>query len=174
MKFFDDLANSVAKTEVTPDAPTRNDALCALRRRLIRCSGKVFIIGNGGSSAIASHVAVDFAKVLDLRAVVFSDAPMLTATSNDYGYDVVFSSQLSRLAVKGDILIAISSSGESQSIIGACYKAAEIGCRIITFTGMNPRNTVRRLGHVNFWVPSNKYGIVEIAHLALLHSMVDL
>ena len=72
----------------------------------------------------------------------------------------------------GDILFAISSSGRSPNILSAC-NAAALGCNIITFSGFSPENPLRRLGNINFYVPSDHYGFVELAHQILIHCILD-
>lgn len=148
--------------------------LSLLRAALMRARRyRVFIIGNGGSASIASHVAVDFVKCLGLRATVLNDSAMLTCFANDCGYSNVFTRQLDAAASKGDYVIAISSSGESDNIISAAKRARQLGCSVTTFTGMSPNNRLRKLGDFNFHVASKSYGVIEVAHLALLHSLVS-
>ena len=135
---------------------------------------RVIFIGNGGSAAIASHMAVDYSKNKGVRAVAFNDAAMLTCLSNDYGYDRVFSKQLEFYATKKDVVVIISSSGRSLNIVAAADAARTLSCRkLITFSGMNPHNTLRCRGELNFYVPCADYGLVELAHLALLHSVAS-
>lgn len=134
---------------------------------------KVVVIGNGGSAAIASHVANDFTKAGGIRSMTFSDPSAITCFANDFGYENVFSSQIERQCFKGDVLIAISSSGRSENIIRAVHAAKSCNMTTITFTGFEPDNTVRSLGDVNFYVPSDEYGFVELAHMIWLHAITD-
>lgn len=136
-------------------------------------SHKTILIGNGGSAAIASHMAIDFTKNGKLRAITFNDASLLTCLSNDFGYENALAKAVEYYADQGDFLIAISSSGESTNIINAC-QAAQEKCHICTFSGFKPDNALRRMGDVNFYVPADDYGSVEVTHLALLHGMLDL
>ena len=130
---------------------------------------KVILVGNGGSSAICSHMAVDFSKNAGIRAVSFNDFPTLTCLSNDYGYEQVFAKQIEYHATKEDCLVCISTGGKSPNILNAIK--AFPGKRTYTFTGMKPDNPLRSMGSLNFFSPSRDYGIVEIAHLTLLHSL---
>ncbi|MBI1957818.1 MAG: SIS domain-containing protein [Candidatus Rokubacteria bacterium] len=134
---------------------------------------KVIFIGNGGSAAIASHQAVDYWKNGGMRAVAFNDPSLLTCVSNDFGYAHVFEKPIEMFADAGDVLIAISSSGKSENIVRGVEAARRTGCRIITLSGFRPDNPLRRLGELNFWVPADSYGHVEITHLALCHAVVD-
>src|SRR2546430_7887313 len=85
----------------------------AMTRATAGRDGQLYIIGNGGSAGMASHMAADACKNGHLRAIAFNDAAMLTATANDLAYDQVFSLPLQRLARPGDLVVAISSSGNS-------------------------------------------------------------
>jgi len=85
----------------------------------------------------------------------------------------VFEKPIEMFADAGDVLIAISSSGKSENIVRGVEAARRTGCRIITLSGFRPDNPLRRLGELNFWVPTDSYGHVEITHLALCHAVVD-
>jgi D-sedoheptulose 7-phosphate isomerase len=131
-------------------------------------------IGNGGSAGIASHMAIDFSKNGGIPAMCFNDGAALTCLGNDFGYEEVFAGQLRFHARKGDVLFAISSSGASPNILRGAEVAREIGCRLVTITGFRADNPLRALGDVNFHVGVSEYGIVEVAHTALIHAVVDL
>jgi D-sedoheptulose 7-phosphate isomerase len=135
--------------------------------------GHLYIIGNGGSAGMASHMAADACKNGHLRAMAFSDVALLTATANDLAYDQVFSLPLERLARPGDLLVAISSSGNSPNIVRALETGRAIGVRAVTLTGMNADNRARTLGDLNFYVPLSRYGWTESAHQVILHYWFD-
>ncbi len=134
---------------------------------------KIIIVGNGGSAAMASHVSVDFTKLCNIRAINFNEADLLTCFSNDYGYENWIKNALSFYADKGDLLISISSSGESKNIINGAKFAKKNGCKVITLTGFKKENKVKKIGHVNLWVNSKNYNIVEMSHHIWLLSIVD-
>ena len=134
---------------------------------------KVIIVGNGGSAAMASHVCVDLTKMCKIRAVNFNEADLLTCFSNDYGYENWVQKALVFHADKGDLLISISSSGESKNIINGSKFAKKIGCKVITLTGFKKNNQVRKIGHVNLWLESKNYNIIEMVHHTWLLSIVD-
>lgn len=136
--------------------------------------GKIMFIGNGGSAAIASHMAIDYAKNGGLRAMAFNDGALLTCLSNDLGYDRVFAEPIGWHARAGDLLIAVSSSGRSQSILNGVAAARSADCKVLALSGFDPDNPLRGLGDVNFFVPSHQYGFVEILHLAVCHCILDL
>lgn len=135
--------------------------------------GKVIFIGNGGSAAIASHMANDFSKNGGIRAVCFSDSAQLTCLSNDYGYDQVYAKAIEMLAQPQDILVAISSSGKSANILNAVQSAKARECKIFTFSGFDADNPLRKSGSVNFYVPSHEYGFVELTHMIICHATID-
>ncbi len=134
---------------------------------------KVIIVGNGGSAAMASHVSVDLTKMCRIRAINFNEADLLTCFSNDYGYENWVQKALSFYADKKDLLICISSSGESKNIVNGAKFAKRIGCKIITLTGFKQTNKVKKIGHVNLWLDSNNYNLIEMTHHVWLLSIVD-
>lgn len=135
--------------------------------------GKAMVIGNGGSAAIASHMQNDLCMSVGLRATVFTQAPLLTAISNDHGYAYAFERTLELWADRGDLLVAISSSGQSENILRAVQAATTKGCQVITLSGFSADNRLRRLGDVSFYVSSPEYGYVESAHSVLTHLLTD-
>lgn len=136
-------------------------------------SGKVMLIGNGGSAAIASHMQNDLCKGVGVRAIVFSEPPLLTALSNDHGYECVFERPVELWTDTGDLLLAISSSGQSENILRAVRASLARGCQVIALSGFKADNPLRRMGHLNFYVPSQVYGYVELVHSALAHFLTD-
>ena len=134
---------------------------------------KLIFIGNGGSASIASHIATDFLKNAKIPAITFNDVSLITCISNDLGYENVFQKPLDLLAKNGDILVSISSSGKSQNILNATKAARNKKCFIITLSGFSKKNPLRKLGDINFYIPSYSYGVVEIAHLSICHCIVD-
>jgi D-sedoheptulose 7-phosphate isomerase len=134
---------------------------------------KIILIGNGGSASIASHISTDFLKNTKTPALTFNDASLITCLSNDLGYEYIFAQPIEMLAKKGDILFAISSSGKSKNILHGVGKARQKGCFIVTLSGFKGNNPLKKLGDINFYVPSLSYGFVEIAHLAICHLLVD-
>lgn len=134
---------------------------------------KMMLIGNGGSAAIVSHMQNDLCKVVGVRAMVFNEPPLLTAFANDYGYEFAFEHLVALWADPGDLLLAVSSSGQSENILRAVRASRTRQCRVITFSGFSPDNPLRQMGDLNFYVPSQIYGHVELAHSALSHLLTD-
>ena len=142
-------------------------------RRAHAAGNKVIFVGNGGSSAIASHMATDYSKNGDVRAMALNDSSMLTCLGNDLGYDRVFAKQIELYARTDDLVIAISSSGRSANILNAVKAARAAKCAVVTFSGFTADNPLRRLGDINFYVASDRYGFVEIGHLTICHAILD-
>lgn len=135
---------------------------------------KVMFIGNGGSAAVASHKALDYWFTGKIRGVVFSDPQNLTAVSNDFGYQNVYAKQIERFANKGDVLFAISSSGNSENIIMAAMKAKEMDCKVLTFSGFEGTNRLRTLGDLNFYTPVSHFNQVESIDLLLCDCILEI
>jgi D-sedoheptulose 7-phosphate isomerase len=134
---------------------------------------KLIFIGNGASASIASHMAADFWKNGKIKAIAFNDAALLTSISNDFGYPFVFEKPISAFADAGDILFAISSSGASENILRAVRMARKKHVLVISLSGFKENNPLRKLGHLNFYVPSDKYGYVEVIHHSICHCLLD-
>jgi len=141
---------------------------------------RVFVIGNGGSAATASHLAQDLAKGTRrtlsqkkrIRALALTDSvPFLTAYGNDDGYDVVFEQQLRNHAQRGDVLIAISGSGNSPNILKAIAWAKRNGLATLGITGFDG-GKLRRLAQHKLHVPLNDMCTAESVHSVLLHYIV--
>ena len=145
----------------------------ALAQGVHESGNKVMFIGNGGSAGTASHMAIDYSKNGNIRSQAFNDSSALTCLGNDLGYENVFAKQIELHARSGDLLVAISSSGNSENILNGVERAREAGCKVITLSGFGEDNKLRGLGDTNFYVPSQEYGFVEITHLALCHAVVD-
>lgn len=140
-------------------------------RRKRRC---IYLVGNGASASMASHMAADLAKNARLHTEVFSDLSLITAISNDMGYEHVFSAPLSRRACAGDMLVAISSSGCSPNVLRAVEVARQRGLSIVTLSAMRADNALRGRGILNFYIPAQTYGYAETGHAAILHHWMDL
>ncbi len=134
---------------------------------------KVIFIGNGGSAAIASHMAADYQKSGRVPAMCLTEASAITSLSNDLSYEKVFTEQIHFHGNPGDILFAISSSGQSQNIVHAAILAAAKHMTVITLSGFKEKNPLRAIGEVNFYVPCSSYRVVENVHLAICHQILE-
>ncbi|SLM30988.1 Phosphoheptose isomerase [Desulfamplus magnetovallimortis] len=137
-------------------------------------SKTVFFIGNGASASMASHISADMCKNAHIHTEVFTDLSQITAVANDLGYDQVFSVPLSFRMKKDDMLVVISSSGESPNVLNAVEIAKKADGYVVTLSAMNPNNNLRRSGDLNFWVPADAYGLAETSHAAILHHWMDM
>ena len=170
------LANTNA-TNANGDALTFEDGCLTLFNLMCKIqdtSNKFIFVGNGGSAAIASHMAEDFTKNGGVRAVTFNDAALMSCYANDYGWDEVFGKAVEHYGVPGDVLVAISSSGKSSNVHLAADIAKDRGIIPVTLSGFDPANPLRAMGQLNFYVPSHQYGFVETAHAAILHCVLDI
>lgn len=141
---------------------------------------QVFLMGNGGSAALASHMANDLCKtsIVDgqprLRAIALTDnVPLLTAWANDAGYENVFSEQLYNLCQPGDVVIAISCSGNSSNVLKALQTARELHARTIGFTG-DIGGKLKDLVDICVFAPTKKIWPQEDVHLILDHMISSL
>ena len=144
-----------------------------ITRGVHESGGTIYIVGNGGSAMMAGHFAADACKNGRLRALAFNDAALLTAAGNDLAFSEVFAVPLSQLAREGDLLITISSSGNSPNIIRALEVARAARLKIVTLSGKAQNNRSRTMGDVNFYVPADRFGWVESAHHVVMHYWLD-
>ncbi|MFA5901795.1 MAG: SIS domain-containing protein [Hyphomicrobium sp.] len=178
--YFDELGRALTAVRVSDNEgkPLSVQAgfewLADTARATHQAGNKVILIGNGGSAAIASHHAIEFLKNGGIRALALNDPAALTCLSNDLGYANVFSEQMKMQGLPGDLLIAISSSGQSVNILKAVEVARANRMKIATFSGFQPDNLLRNRGDANFYVNSNQYGFVEVAHHALIQAILDI
>jgi D-sedoheptulose 7-phosphate isomerase len=183
MQYFDNYVDQVATALKNMFVTThegrnleKDEGLaqwCQLTHRVKDENQVMYFVGNGASAMMASHMAADASKNGQFRSHAFNDVALLTAVSNDIAYEECFAVPLKRFANAGDVLVTISSSGNSPNITRAIEAARELGIAVITLSGMKPDNRSRQMGDVNFYVPGETYGIVESAHQALLHCWLD-
>ena len=153
------------------------ERLISLKEEIIDCKkrgNKVILMGNGGSSSIASHLSVDFTKAAGIRAVDYNSAGLITCLANDYGYDNWMQKALEMYAEKGDVVILISSSGNSNNVVNAGKYWKNLG-PLVTFTGFSYNNELNSLkANHRFWVKSKAYNHVEMVHHIWLVAVVDM
>lgn len=152
------------------------DTLDNFSKIIKNTKGKIIILGNGGSNAIAAHIAEDYSKALKKPTLSFSDSPRITCYANDYGYDDAFKYFLVDFAQRNDLIILISSSGNSKNIVNCATYCIENAIPFITLTGFSRTNTLKNISDkyalLNIWVNSENYGIVELSHETFLHSII--
>ena len=177
-KRFNQLQQIINKCEFTSlhRSMTEEEALEVFHAFLMQTkqkNGTVFVIGNGGSAGIASHLAIDLLNIIKIPAQTLYDSNAITCISNDYGYEEVFSRPLNLFLKSNDLLICISSSGSSQNILNGANVAKSKDTPIITLSGFNSHNPLRNLGDLNFYLPIIDYGLVEVGHFFLIHTIID-
>ncbi|MFH1990311.1 MAG: SIS domain-containing protein [Patescibacteria group bacterium] len=166
------VTSGAPKTGDTLDINYAIDVIVDYLRNALLGKKKFIAVGNGGSAAIAMHALADYANAGGLRTMDLTNPALITCMANDYGYEKVFAKNIEMHVEESDVLFAISSSGQSPNILSACG-AADIGCKIITFSGFSSENPLRKLGNINFYVPSSHYGFVELAHQIIIHCILD-
>ncbi len=168
-EFYTELARVLATIS---EEQFRKAVQVAARVRDI--GGCVYFIGNGGSAAIASHMAIDWMNKGGFNARALNDPAALTCLANDYGYEEVFWRQLQFMKNR-DLLVAISSSGVSKNIHRAIDRSGTGSIREIFLSGFSINNYLQQCmpNGVSFHIPSSNYAIVENAHMAILHAMLE-
>lgn len=176
--FLDSIAVKQEAEKVLPDSIARG--VLAIVESL-RAGGKVMACGNGGSAADAQHFAAELVgrferERQELAAIALTtDTSILTAIGNDYGYDDIFSKQVRGLGKKDDILLGISTSGNSKNVVKAIEAAKKIGMRVIAFTGNGGGKIAELLDRddIHLCAPSNRTARIQETHLVLLHALCD-
>jgi len=176
--YLDDYFDLV-RAAAASVARARVQAAAELLLETIDCEGMIYCCGNGGSAAIANHLACDCLKGArtgaSIRPKVHSlsaTIELITAIANDIGYEDIFSFQLASLAKPGDLLIAISSSGASPNIVSALRWARESRVRTIAMTGF-AGGAAAELADVVLHVDAQNYGVVEDVHQSLMHALAQ-
>ena len=118
-------------------------------------------------------MAEDFQKILNFPTFCFSDGALITCYSNDFGYENAIKEWIKCHCLKNDLLIAISSSGESKNIINAVNAFKKVSDSIITLSGFQSDNKLSTLGKINFSTATKSYGVTECLHEVILHSLLD-
>ena len=154
------------------------DNLVKVKKILIETNSKgkkTMIFGNGGSAAISSHFSVDLTKNARVRCTNYNESDLLTCFANDFGYEKWVEKTINFYGDEGDSLILISAGGNSPNMINGAEEARRKKInKIITFTGNDKENKLKKLGDINFWVDSKAYNHIENIHQILLLSLVDL
>jgi len=142
----------------------------------IKKNNKIIIYGNGGSASNAIHFCTDITKILNKKSITFDNANLITCYSNDYGFDNFVKQSINSHFIKNDIVILISSSGESQNIIEAAKFCIKKKIKLITLSAFNFNNKLKRLNKngINFYINTRSYNISEISHLIILLLSIDL
>jgi D-sedoheptulose 7-phosphate isomerase len=133
----------------------------------------LFVYGNGGSAAVASHFNTDAFNKCGIASNTLGDKSLITCLANDYGFEKIIKINISKFATKKDLVILISSSGESRNMINAARFCKNKKIFLVTLTGFNKNNSLKRLGNINLWVDSKEYNYIENIHQLWLLSVLD-
>jgi D-sedoheptulose 7-phosphate isomerase len=151
-------------------------------QRIVQCyrqGGKILFCGNGGSAADAQHLAAELVGRFGrdnppLAAIALTtDTSVITCLSNDYGFEEVFAKQVEALGQKGDILVAISTSGRSENVLRAVRRARELGLFTVTLVGSGGQ-PLTESSHLSVEVPSENSQRIQEAHITIGHIVLDL
>ena len=139
----------------------------------LKRKNKIIFVGNGGSASIANHCATDFTKFLKRKSVTFNDPNLITCYANDFGHENWMKEALKAYGSNDDLLCLISSSGKSKNILNCANQAKKMKIKLVTFSGFDYKNPLRKKGDLNFWANSKNYNIVEMTHHIWILSICD-
>ena len=176
--FLDSIAVKQEAEKILPESVARGVVAMI---ECLRSGGKVMACGNGGSAADAQHFAAELIgrferERRELGAIALTtDTSILTAVGNDYSYDEVFAKQVRGLGKGGDILLGISTSGNSKNVVRAIETAKQMGIKVIALTGNGGGKigTILDAEDIHLCVPSTRTARIQETHLVLLHGLCD-
>ena len=170
--YFAELARAAASVD-----RQRLTAAVAILDAAYQRRATLFVCGNGGSASISNHLACDHGKLVatdtDLLPRIHSlaaNVEVITAIANDISYAEVFVHQLRLSAMPGDVVMTVSSSGDSENVVRAAEWGRANGCEVVALTGLNGGRTAK-LASVNLHVAADNYGVIEDVHQSLMHLM---
>ena len=176
--FVEDYFKEINLAASSIDGSKLNEAIKILSAAYTK-GNMVFSCGNGGSAAIANHLVCDHCKLVrtdtDLVSRIYSlstTVEIITAIGNDLSYDEIFEYQLKSLAKAGDVLITISSSGDSENIVRAANWAKQNNVPVISLTGFSGGRSAK-ISDVNLHVSADNYGVIEDVHQSIMHLLAQ-
>jgi len=176
--FLGDYSSLIAKGFESIDLQ-QLEKISDLLTLTIKAENKIYCCGNGGSAAISDHFVCDFLKGAatdtNIQPVIHSftsNVPTITAVANDISYDDIFSFQLKRYAKEGDVLICVSSSGNSENILRVIRDAKQLGVMTVSFVGFEG-GEAKSLSDLSIHIDINNYGVVEDLHQSLMHMLAQ-
>lgn len=173
--FFYLIENSIC-TENGIDLSKEDffDKLIEKTRKLKKNNSKIFFVGNGASAAFANHMALDWSKNGLIKSYSLSDSALLTALSNDLSYEDTFTKYLEMYEFNSnDLVVTISSSGNSKNIVNVIKYCNEKKIQTVGFSGLNNNNSTKKLSNFSIYVPCKTYGFAECIHQFFLHLWLD-
>lgn len=181
-RIRDQFADSVAAKQQAVEAMAGPIAeAIQLMTAALRMGGKIMACGNGGSAADSQHFAAELLNRFErerapLAAIALTtDTSTLTSIANDYHYDQVFAKQVAALGRSGDVLLAISTSGNSPNVLAALAVAHDRGVRVVALTGKGGGKMAVALAHgdIHLCVPADRTARIQEVHLLTLHCLCD-
>ena len=140
-----------------------------------KCYKRIIILGNGGSSSVASHISQDYMKFHKKKVSILSDPSMITMLTNDFGYEFAYQKFLEYYVEDDTLVVIISSGGESKNMINCVNWCEENNVAYGVLTGFDSDNTIRKMSKNalwNYYIGSDSYGVVECVHQIFLHGVV--
>ena len=176
--FLDSIATKQASIDLAPTIA----AAAAMMTRCLLEDGKVLSCGNGGSAADAQHFSSELLNRFELErpglpaVALTTDSSTLTSIANDYAFVEIFAKQVRALGQPADVLLAISTSGNSENVLRAIHAAHERGLRVVALTGRDGGAMAGALGaaDIEIRVPAERTCRIQEVHLLVIHCLCDL
>jgi D-sedoheptulose 7-phosphate isomerase len=173
--YFARSADALGRAAGDRDLISATESIAAAMTRALRAGGKILIAGNGGSAADSQHIATEllsrFARErAPLPAIALTDPAVLTAIGNDYGFEHVFARQVRGLGTRGDVFLAISTSGRSPNVLAALKAGRECGLVTVGFTGQQGK-ALRDLCDLCLVAPSDETAVIQQIYMTAAHAM---
>ena len=172
-KKFNQYKNSINKLLSNISQNQINQSIKLIEKTIMK-NGRLYIVGNGGSASIASHISVDFAKIAKIKSSTFNNSNLITCFANDYGYENWVTEAIKAYTTKNDMIILMSSSGSSKNIVNAAKYCKKKSIDLITLSGFKKNNPLSKYGKVNFYIVSTQYNFIEMSHHIILVYLVDI
>ena len=179
----DHFAESIATKQTSADVITESIAAAGrVMSDALLADGKILSCGNGGSAADAQHFSSELLNRFEMERpglpamALTTDASTITSISNDYSYEEIFSKQVRALGKPGDVLLGISTSGNSENVIRAIDAAHERGMKVVAFSGRDGGRMAEMFseGDVEIRVPATRTARIQEVHLLVIHCLCDL
>tara|TARA_A100001388_G_C28542767_1_gene391051 strand:+ start:35 stop:637 length:603 start_codon:yes stop_codon:yes gene_type:complete len=173
-KFFNDYWDTYKRILFKSKDNEKFVQIKKVFKQVSQDGGKIIFVGNGASASLASHAATDLTKQGKIKSIALNDHNLITALSNDYGYEKWVEKALSYYSSEKDMLVLISVSGESPNLINALNYAKKNSLITLSITGSCKENTLRTSTDYSLWVDSKSYNVVESIHTIWVTLIIDL
>ena len=171
VNYIDEFNSAISKVK------SQKKEVEKIYETLIKFQNKksIHIFGNGGSASIASHFSMDLTNNSNIKCYSYNDPTLITCFSNDFKYENWISRVLQKYGKKDDLLILISSSGKSKNMLNAVTTSKKMKfSNVVTFTGFDIENPLKKKGDINIWIDSKNYNVIENSHQFYLLLLVDM